>query len=491
MEGLQVVDRDFRYLYVNPVAAEHGQTTPSALIGRTMSDAYPGIETTEMYERLRRVLEDGTPDQMENEFRFPDGSKGWFELRMAPVPEGAVIISFDITQSKTLAAQMVRAQRMEALGQLAGGFAHDFNNLLTVVRANASFVKDGLIAGVPVGDDVDQIISAAGRGAELVKQMLTFARRAPVEAQVVEVARALQEVDAMLQRTLGADIELTTRVAPGVGAVLIDRSALEQVLMNLALNARDAMPDGGAITIEADRTELQEHLTARQGIALEPGSYVRISVSDTGAGMDASTLDHIFEPFFTTKDETHGTGLGLSTSWGLIRQAGGVLTAYSELGMGSTFRIYLQRTAAETASPSVAPSEDEPSIELAGRVVLVVEDREPIRLLLTRMLERVECEVHAAKDAAEALIIVQDRGAQLDLMISDVVMPKMSGFELADRVAEQFPLLPIIMISGYAEAALSRRTGARPNHLLLSKPFTPNQLIEVMRRALGSATEPG
>lgn len=484
-EGLQVVDREYRYLYVNPVAAEHGQSTPDALVGHTMPEVYPGIEESEMFAKLRRVIEEGVSIQMENEFSYPDGTTRWFDLRMAPVPEGAVILSIDVSKTKDLSRQVTRAQRMEAIGQLAGGFAHDFNNLLTIIHACGSFLIEGLEESDPRREDAVQIVDAARRGAELTGKMLSFARRKPVEPRLVSIGEALDAVDQLLRRTLGADITLTVGAHPSLGPVRIDPSALDQVLLNLALNARDAMPDGGSITIEAEPTLLRERMPLRQGVGLDSGPYVVISVTDTGSGIEPEVVDRVFEPFFTTKAESHGTGLGLATSWGLVRQAGGVITVYSELEAGTTFRIYLPEVRdADARADEGRPIEPEP-VELTGQRVLVVEDRDAIRELVTRVLRGAECRVLEARSAAEALLLLEDVGGTLDLMITDVVMPRISGFELASRASARFPVLPILLISGYAPAALSGREGASLDLPLLSKPFTPEQLLEAVRSTLG------
>jgi len=480
-EGLQVVDREYRYLYLNRVAAEHGQTTPEELVGRTMMEAYPGIEDSEMFAVLRRVMEERRPAQLENEFPFSDGTTRWFDLRMAPVPDGVVILSVETTQTKELTRQLVRAQRIEAIGQLAGGFAHDFNNLLTVIQACGSFLVEGTSSD-QAHADVSQILDAAHRGADLTRKLLSFASRTPVAARSVKLAEALANVEALLRRTLGSDIRLTVRADESLGAVTIDPSALDQTLVNMALNARDAMPNGGSIVIEAERAHLTEQLEVRQGMRLEPGHYWVISVTDSGSGMEPDVVDRVFEPFFTTKGEGLGTGLGLATSWGLIRQAGGTISVYSEVGVGTTFRVYLPEARGD--DPRVESLRGGSQVELAGRSVLVVEDRESIRVLVTRVLRGVGCRVVEARSGAEALLILEDVGRKLDLVVCDVVMPRMSGFELTAQVRRRFPKLSVLLISGYASTALVRREGAELPVPLLAKPFTPAQLTEAVRAAL-------
>lgn len=483
-EGFQVVSPEFRYLYINRVAAEHGRSSPADLIGRTMMEAYPGIEDSEMFALLREVVETGEPAQLENEFTFADGSSGWFDLRMAPVPEGVVILSIDITHTKELARQLTRSQRMDAIGQLAGGFAHDFNNLLTIIQACGTFLAEGLSEEDPRATDVEQIMDAARRGAELTKKVLSFAKRMPVARQHVDLPDTLSTIEELLRRTLGSDIALTVRFDPAVGSARIEPSALDQVLLNLALNARDAMPNGGSIVIEAEMTEFLEQLPIRQGVRLEPGRYVVIAVTDTGGGIDPGDIDHIFEPFFTTKGESHGTGLGLATSWGLVRQAGGALTVYSELDTGTTFRIYLPESRDEHRAVPERSGEVSRLSDLTGKRVIVVEDAQAIRELMARVLRGAGCRVIEVRSGAEAMLILEDVGENIDLLVTDVVMPRMSGFELANRVSHRFPELPILLISGYAPAALSAREGAHLGLPVLSKPFTPEQLREAVRDVL-------
>ena len=345
-EGLQVVGRDFRYLYLNRVAAAHGQRRPEELIGRTMMQCYPGIETTEFFGRLERVLADGIPQHMENRFTFPNGSVGWFELRVTRVPHGAMILSVDITDRKRLEALARRGERIEAVGELAGGVSHDFNNFLTIITAYGTMAAQSLPDDHPARADLACILETARRGAELTRKLLSFARQAPSVVNDVSVHQTLTEFSEILRRAVGPNITLTLAVPRDVGAIRMDPTALDQIIMNLVVNARDAIgPKRGNIAIEAERVTFLSADGLERGTRLQGGEFVRVSVRDDGAGIPSAIIDRIFDPFFTTKPAEVGTGLGLATCWGLVERAGGTITVSSEPGVGTTFRVYLPRVA--------------------------------------------------------------------------------------------------------------------------------------------------
>ena len=478
-EGVQVISPRYEYLYVNEAAALHGRASIEALVGRTMMELYPGIEHSEMFAHLTRVLNEGGTHRMENEFQFPDGGTGWFELRISRVPAGAVILSIDVTDRKDLEMRVRRAQRMDAVGQLAGGIAHDFNNLLTIIHNYGTFVQEGLAESDPLRDDVDCVLEATRRGAELTKKLLSFARQAPLAPQIVEVSPALEEIHRLLSRVLGEDVVLSTLVDPDIGAVRMDRSAFDQILVNLAINGRDAMIGGGSLTIEAQPAILGPEWAGTHAVRLPPGDYVVISVTDTGSGIPREHLERIFDPFFTTKE--NGTGLGLATCWGLVEQAGGALTVYSELDTGTTFRMYLPTTDAADTAARASP----PPAAARGERVLVVEDEDMVRALLARVLREHGYKVVEAATAAEALLLVEDIGDELDLLVTDVIMPRMSGVELADRIRRRFPQMRALFVSGFAPRSLERRGLGDEDLPVLTKPFTPDSLLRAVRSVLG------
>ena len=482
-EGVQVISPSFQYLYVNEAAASQGRSSVEALVGHTMMECYPGIEKTEMFSHLSRVMDEGGTHSLENEFQFPDGSSGWFELRMSRVPAGVVVLSIDVTDRKDLEMRVRRAQRMDAVGQLAGGIAHDFNNLLTIIHNYGTFVQEGLADADPLRDDVDCVLEATRRGADLTKKLLSFSKQAPFAPQVVDVSPALEEIHRLLSRVLGEDVVLSTMVDPDVGCVRMDRSAFDQVLVNLAINGRDAMTDGGSLTLEAQRAKLGPEWAGTHAVKLPPGEYVVISVTDTGTGIPRENLERIFDPFFTTKDD--GTGLGLATCWGLVEQAGGALTVYSELAQGTTFRVYLPIANGAEVGERAFP----PPAAAHGERVLVVEDEEMVRTLLARVLREHGYKVVEAGTAAEALLLVEDIGEELDLIVTDVIMPRMSGVELADRIRRRFPRMRALFVSGFAPRSLERRGLGQDDLPVLTKPFTPDSLLRAVRDVFGQ--DPG
>jgi CheY-like chemotaxis protein len=374
---------------------------------------------------------------------------------------------------------------MEAVGQLAGSVAHDFNNLLTIIQTCATFVRDGLReVDAELVEDVDGILAAARRAADLTHRLVAFAKQAPLSPRDVDVAAALREIDALLRRTLGGNIVLVTEVDEGVTAVNMDPTAFDQVIVNLAVNARDAMPGGGRLTIEATRLDLTESWSVQRGVALEPGAYVVISVTDTGHGIPIENQERIFDPFFTTKGEGRGTGLGLATCWGLVRQAGGTISVYSEPGAGTTLRVYLPVAASSAARSAVTEQEPPPAAPARSRV-LVVDDDDTIRALVVRVLRQEAHVVFEARSAAEAMLLADENGGKVDLLLSDVVLQGMSGIELADRMRRRYPALRVLLVSGFAPLSLASQGLLGDGTAFLAKPFSPKALVEAVRRALG------
>ena len=309
LEGCQVIGFDWKYLYVNKTVATQGQSSKEELVGRTMMERYPGIENTPMFSVLGKCMKDRGHHRMENDFTFPDGSKGWFELRFVPVPEGVCILSLDITENKRSQVALARseeqlrhAQKMEAVGRLAGGVAHDFNNVLSVILSYSELIGADLKPGDPLCADIEEIRKAGMRAADLTRQLLAFSRQQALEPSVLDLRQTVSGMEKMLRRLLGASIELTMLPATGLWNVKADVGQIEQVVMNLAVNARDSMPQGGKLSIEIKNVELDEQYAAAHH-DVQPGSYVMLAVVDSGTGMDRATRERIFEPFFTTKEK--------------------------------------------------------------------------------------------------------------------------------------------------------------------------------------------
>ncbi len=468
-EGFQILSPDWRYLYVNDAVCHHARKGRHELIGRRMTEVYPGISETEMFGTLARCMRDRAPVDFENLFEHPDGEQAWFELRVRPVPEGLLVISTDVTERRSLERQLLAAQRMEAVGRLAGGVAHDFNNILTAIMGFGDFAL-GDLDGHPARADVEEVLAAAQRAAQLVGQLLAFSRRQPVEPRVVDVADHLRDLERMLARVLGEDIELTVRPDADLWPVRVDPTALEQAMMNLAVNARDAMAEGGTLRIEARNVSLPE-----------AGDHVRLSVTDDGVGMDAETRAQIFEPFFTTKELGRGSGLGLSTCYGIVKRAGGLVRVDSELGKGSTFQIFLPRVH-ERARADAAPGA--PSEVRGAETILVVEDDEQVRTLAQRALSELGYAVLAARESTEGLALAT-AASRVDLLLTDLVLPGSSGRALAAAFQRVHPWGRVLYMSGYADGATPLPEADGP---LLQKPFAPGDLAARVRGALGQRT---
>jgi CheY-like chemotaxis protein len=373
---------------------------------------------------------------------------------------------------------------MEALGRLTGGVAHDFNNLLTVILGHASLIRNDLDQSHPLWQDVEQIQKAAERAATLTRQLLAFSRQQVLQPRVLNLNEIVTNIERMLRRLIGEDIDLVTTLDLQLGQVKADFSQLEQVIANLVVNARDAMPEGGKLTIETANVELDETYT-QQHLGVEPGPYVMLAVSDTGIGMNVATQARLFEPFFTTKERGQGTGLGLATVYGIVKQSGGDIWVYSELGRGTTFKIYLPRLD-QTAS-AVEPEAGLPDMPAGTETVLLVEDEEAVRALARQVLEMNGYTVLAAGHGGEALLLGEQRQEQIHLLVTDVIMPHMSGQELAERLTVLHPEMKILYMSGYTDQAIARHGVLEPGLFFLQKPFSPNALVQKAREVLDTS----
>ena len=376
--------------------------------------------------------------------------------------------------------QLIAAQRLEAVGRLAGGIAHDFNNLLSVILSYAGFAMEMLHPADPVREDIEQVREAGTRASTLTKQLLAFSRKQLMDPRVTSINDVVSGIEAMLRRLLGEDIEINVHAAQDLGNVVADPGQLEQVLMNLAVNARDAMPSGGKLTIETQNVELDEEYSAGH-LSVSPGPYILLSVTDTGMGMSAETRDRIFEPFFTTK-ESHGTGLGLSMVYGIVKQSGGSIWVYSEEGHGTTFKIYLPRVNAPLATPK--PSRNTTATPRGSETVLLVEDEQLVRRAAERILRGAGYKVLAASNGGEALLLCEQSGGKIELLVTDVVMPNMNGQELADRLRQLQPKLKVLFTSGYTANAIVHHGVAESGARFLSKPFSAAELTGKVREAL-------
>jgi len=426
-------------------------------------------------------------DEMEATWKRKDGTPLHVELIGRAVRNAAGTIESyetfvrDVTEQRRLQRELVQAQKMEAVGRLAGGIAHDFNNLLTAILGSAELALETLPAGSPEREEVDEVRKAALRAADLTRQLLAFSRQQVIAPKVLNPNDVVGGMDKMLRRLLGEDVELRAALASDLGVVKVDPSQLEQVVLNLAVNARDAMPDGGTLTIETQNIELDQQYV--QGhLSAQPGPYVMLAVSDTGVGMDAGTQARIFEPFFTTKEKGRGTGLGLATVYGIVKQSGGWIWVYSEPGHGTAFKVYFPRVAAVAApaTASVAP----PTSVRGSETILVVEDDETIRNLVLKVLKGNGYTVLAAANGDEAERVAGQHRGRIHLLMTDVVLPGLSGPEVARRLVTTRTDTRVLYLSGYTNDAVLRRGVLEAGVAFLQKPFTPGVLGRKIREVL-------
>jgi PAS domain S-box-containing protein len=492
--GIALVGMDGRPIAANPSLVETLGYSESDLREMIFTDfTHPDDVKADWDLFAELVAGDREDYRLEKRFFRADKEVVWGKLAVSLIrdPEGrpqlAIAMVEDVTELKQ-AEEALRvsednrrgAQKMEAIGRLAGGIAHDFNNLLGVVIGSADLLQSEEGDAEKDRERVKQIRAAAERAAGLTRQLLAFARRQMLDAEVIDLNAVVDETLSMLSRLIPADIEIERRLQPELGRVSADPSQLDQVIMNLALNARDAMPDGGRLTLATTDVELSEPLPTPR-VAIPAGDYVCLTVSDTGRGMDPATAAHVFEPFFTTKDPTVASGLGLSTVYGVVKQSGGYVLVDSELGRGTTFTLYLPRT--EDRLPESAPPVEHASPDPATATILVVEDEQAVRDLIEELLSRLGYTVTTAATGMQALERIAPDGTGFDLVVTDLVMPSMGGAELVRLLSGRrgYPV-KALFISGYSDERCRPDAGAR----FLQKPFSAEALAGAVREALAA-----
>lgn len=604
-----MIGSDWRYLYVNDAIVAQTGRSREQLLGRTMRDCYPGIEDTAMFSELRRCMSERAHHRMENEFTFPDGSVGWFELRFVPVPAGVCILSADTTEKRraeralleseemfrglhavapnpvllvstagtillankeadrtfgfaegglagtpveelipaaergdylgrwreafertrsgkigqafnlraqrrdgatlpvdvsigpcsyrgneaflgivrdmtdrnNLERQLQQAQKMESIGRLAGGVAHDFNNMLGVILGHVEMALEQVAPSHDLHEALWEIRSAARRSADLTRQLLVFARKQMIAPKALDLNETVGDMLKMLQRLIGENVELSWKPCSGVWRVMVDPSQVDQILANLCVNARDAIAGIGKLAIETGNATLDDHYCASHA-EVAPGDYVRLSVSDDGCGMDKETLGRLFEPFFTTKARGKGTGLGLATVYGIVKQNHGLIYVYSEPGQGTTFTIYLPRhTAADERIRAVAATA--PALR-GSETILLVEDEVSILKVTAKMLEQLGYSVLSASTPGEALRLAREHPGEIHLLVTDVVMPEMNGRELAEEMVSRHPGIKRLFMSGYAAEVVASQGVLEEGICFVHKPFSGHELASKVRQAI-------
>jgi len=478
-----------RLLYISQAYEAIWERSCASLYDQPLSflDAVHSADQERVVAALDRQRRGEATDE---EYRIirPDGSVRWIWDRGFPVAVAAgqveriARVTQDITDRKQLEAQFLQSQKLDGLGRLAGGISHDFNNLLTAIGGYADLIGLILPHDHPVRSHLAQIQKGVVRAGNLTKQLLAFARKQIIEPRVLNLNDLIIEMDQLLRPIIGSDIDLITRPAPNLGLVRADAGQIEQVLMNLAVNARDAMPTGGKLTIETSNVALDRTYTYGHQQVTE-GPYVLLAVSDTGVGMDAEVQAHAFEPFFTTKAIGKGTGLGLATCYGIVDQHGGHIWVYSEVGRGTTFKIYLPQVA-EPATPASPPAEEH-ALPRGTETMLVVEDEADVRALVAQVLREQGYTVLEAVDGADAIRVVESYApAAIDLLVTDVVMPHMGGKDAAAAITARYPTIKVLFMSGYTDGAIAHNGQLDEGVSFLPKPFTPAALIRKVREVL-------
>jgi len=479
-EGIQIINREWRYVYLNRAALVHARKSAHDLLGHTMLECYPGIEATPMFAALLDCMENRAEGSLRNEFAYPDGSKRSFELRIRPCDVGVVVMSVDVTDEERLEAQLRHAQKMEAVGRLAGSVAHDFNNVLSVILSLTSIILSDLKAIDPLRVDLEAIKKAGERGADLTRQLLALSRQQVISPRSVDINQIVLDAEHMLRRLLREDVELLALCQRGLSKVRVDPGQIDQVILNLAINARDAMPEGGKLTIETKNVVLEESYTTEH-FGSTPGPHVMLAISDTGIGMSRETQARIFEPFYTTKDVGKGTGLGLSTVFGIVKQCGGNIWVYSEPGAGTTFRVYFP---VFDGPDTIIPEAPTPTTLQGTETVLLVEDQDDVRRVAQQILRRYGYTVLEARNAGEAWLCAERHPRAIHLLLTDIVMPQMSGRELAERLRQTRPELKVLYMSGYTENSVVQHGILDSGVAYLQKPIFPEAVARRVREVL-------
>ena len=460
------------------------------VVARRLRDLWPAPSLLPFIERAASVMRGRAPLEEELPITLPDAPGRWIHHQIVPLDDGVAIAVRDTTARHEAEADLGRreeqvrqSQKMEAIGRLAGGVAHDFNNLLTVIRGHGELVVRKLAADHPMRRNLLEIGLAAERASALTHQLLAFSRKQVLQPRILDLGEIVERMSTLLQRLIGEDVELVTRRRGALGSVRADPAQMEQVIVNLAVNARDAMPEGGVLDLELANVELDETF-AHGHPGMVPGGYVVLSVTDTGHGMDEDTKARIFEPFFTTKEAGKGTGLGLATVYGIVKQSEGFIWVYSEPGRGTTFKIHLPRVDQAPERLSTRPGQ---AAVQGTETVLLVEDEGSVRALLRELLEALGYRVLEASRGADALRVAQEYSGPIHLLLSDLVMPQMTGRELADRLSRLRPDVKVLFMSGYG-AGVAPRQEVPSDAAYIEKPFTADAMGGAIRALLDPLT---
>jgi two-component system, cell cycle sensor histidine kinase and response regulator CckA len=481
---LWTIDKNLRFTSAMGAGLTRVGLHANEIVGKTLSEFFETSDANFLPITSHRRAVMGEPNTFHMEWR-----NGSYACHAEPLRnengrcEGAICMALDVSDRKKLEEQLRQAQKMEAVGRLAGGIAHDFNNLLMVIQGHAELLTDRMKPGESLRRNAEQIQEASQRATSLTRQLLAFSRKQMLAPVVLNVQAVVSDMGKILRRLIGEDVELVTVNAPDLKRVKADRSQIEQVIMNLAVNARDAMPRGGKLTIETTNVEFDDSYS-RVPVVLMPGRYVMLAVTDNGCGMDADTQAHIFEPFYTTKEKGKGTGLGLATVYGIVKQSGGYVWVYSEIGRGTTFKIYLPSVEEEVVPQEIRKAVA--SLPRGTETVLLVEDEEGVRELAKEYLESCGYKVLVAQNGQAAIDLVSKHSGPIDLIMTDIVMPGLNGSDLAKKVKFLRPDIRVVYMSGYTDQAIIHHGILSSDVLLLQKPFTMSTLAHKLREALSA-----
>jgi two-component system cell cycle sensor histidine kinase/response regulator CckA len=487
---IAVVDSRGKILYSSPSYQKILGYTPIEMESMSAAEQIHPGDQEKVLQATTQALLAGSKSNLEYRMRHKNGSWRTLESRASTISrngkvEKLLIVNRDVTERKHLEEQFRQAQKMEAVGRLSGGVAHDFNNLLGVIIGYGEMMQGGNLAGDSARSCIEEVLKAAHRAASLTRQLLAFSRQQVLDPRVLDLNAVVRDMEKMLKRLIGEDIQLRTCLEPSLVSIKADQGQIEQVILNLAVNARDAMPNGGELKLQTSNFFMDEAFVSRYPYPVRVGEYVLLTVTDNGVGMDPTTRTRAFEPFFTTKEKGKGTGLGLSMVYGVVKQSGGYIDIVSEPGAGATFNIYLPK-AEVTPARQYPGSERKASLD-GAETILLAEDELSLRTLTRQQLEICGYRVLEAENASEALDVSQKHAGQIDLLLTDVVMPGLSGRALAEELARQRPQIRVVFMSGYTGQTVGEHGVLAEGSLFLAKPFTSEALARKVRDALDLA----
>ncbi|HKW88913.1 MAG TPA: PAS domain S-box protein [Candidatus Acidoferrales bacterium] len=486
---IAVVDVNGNRLYNSPAYEKFLGYTAEELRQTSPYEQIHDEDKAKVLAAAQEAKETGSGRRVEYRTRHKNGQWRILESTASAVRnsrgevEKLVIVNREITERKQLEQQLFLSQKLEAVGRLSGGIAHDFNNLLGVIIGYSQVLQQIVGANDELREPIDEILKAGERAASLTRQLLAFSRKQVLEPKVLNLNTVVSEVDKMLRRLIGENIELEIEIERSLGHVKADRSQVEQVIMNLVVNSRDAMPNGGTLTIKTSNAVLSDKDCEHYRYVI-PGKYILLEVRDTGCGMDEETQSHIFEPFFTTKESGKGTGLGLATVYGIIKQSGGFIWVDSVPNKGAAFRIYLPQVEETPEAPQKA--ETAPAHILAAQTILLVEDEQSLRKLTQKILADVGYTVFEAKDASQAMEVASGTNAEIDLLLTDMIMPGLSGRALAEKLSPIRPKMKVLFMSGYTDGEIAPQGVLDPKMTILRKPFKWEELTKTVKQVLTS-----